>query len=190
MAGDPPPQEEPEDDLPTNIQLGIFIPPPTTTTTTTTTHQKRQQKKLKTTNSVQLEANGDQVDHEAATEFSGRSRGKRKRLDSRDSEEDVTPDTPTAKRHEKQPELEKDEKDLTKTKRKKRQKKKRKLPAREGSSGSTGVTTDKDRALEYLSSWDSGSNGWTFRKKTQYWLLQNTYDKNKVSLCKQKTVQQ
>lgn len=186
MAGDPPPQEEPEDDLSTNIQLGIFIPPPTTTTTTS---QKRQQKKLRTTSSVQLEANGDQVDHESATEFSGRSRGKRNRLDSGDSEGDVTPDAPTAKRHEKEPELEKDEKYLAKTKRKKRQKKKRKLPTREGSSRSSDVTTDKDRALEYLTSWDSGSNGWTFRKKTQYWLLQNAYDKNKVSLCKKKTVQ-
>ena len=77
-----------------------------------------------------------------------------------------------------------------KRKKKKRKKKKHTSEALEEDRES-GVS-DRDRALEYLRRWDRGSDGWSFRKKTQYWLLQNAYDKTKVSastlthLCEQK----
>ena len=42
----------------------------------------------------------------------------------------------------------------------------------------TGV--DKLAAAEYLMLWDSERDKWSFKKKTQYWLLQNMYNKKKV----------
>ena len=41
---------------------------------------------------------------------------------------------------------------------------------------------DRDIALDYLRQWDSDRSKWTFRKKSQYWLLQNACDKSQVSL--------
>lgn len=35
-------------------------------------------------------------------------------------------------------------------------------------------------AAEYLLLWEQDRTQWAFRKKTQYWLLQNMYDKKKV----------
>lgn len=45
---------------------------------------------------------------------------------------------------------------------------------------STGV--DKLAAAEYLGLWNGNRKKWSFKKKTQYWLLQNMYDKKKASL--------
>lgn len=36
-------------------------------------------------------------------------------------------------------------------------------------------------ALEYLRHWKEENDKWSFKKKTQYWLLQNMYDRTKVS---------
>lgn len=41
-----------------------------------------------------------------------------------------------------------------------------------------GVT--KEAASQYLQLWNSNRDKWTFKKKTQYWLLQNMFDKKKV----------
>ncbi len=41
-------------------------------------------------------------------------------------------------------------------------------------------SVDKDGASEYLMLWDGDRDNWSFRKKTQYWLLQNMYFKDKV----------
>ena len=43
----------------------------------------------------------------------------------------------------------------------------------------TGV--DRETALDYLRQWDSDRSKWAFRKKSQYWLLQNACDKSQVS---------
>lgn len=43
----------------------------------------------------------------------------------------------------------------------------------------TGV--DKLTAAEYLMLWDSDRDKWSFKKKTQFWLLKNMYDKKKVN---------
>ena len=42
--------------------------------------------------------------------------------------------------------------------------------------------TDRVSALHYLQQWDSDRDNWSFKKKTQYWLLQNVCDKAQVSL--------
>lgn len=38
----------------------------------------------------------------------------------------------------------------------------------------------KEAAAQYLTLWNSQRDKWTFKKKTQYWLLQNMFDKKKV----------
>lgn len=43
-----------------------------------------------------------------------------------------------------------------------------------------GGSVDKSSALEYLILWDTNRCKWSFKKKTQYWLLQNMYDRQKV----------
>ena len=43
-------------------------------------------------------------------------------------------------------------------------------------------SVDKTSASQYLELWDSDRANWSFRKKTQYWLLQNMYFKHSVSL--------
>lgn len=40
---------------------------------------------------------------------------------------------------------------------------------------------DRETALDYLRQWDSDRSKWAFRKKSQYWLLQNACDKSQVS---------
>ncbi len=39
----------------------------------------------------------------------------------------------------------------------------------------------KECALEYLRLWDEEKRKWSFKKKTQFWLLQNMYRSSKVS---------
>ena len=46
---------------------------------------------------------------------------------------------------------------------------------------SSGVS--QESALEYLQLWKEERERWSFKKKTQYWLLQNMYDRTKVSNC-------
>ena len=40
----------------------------------------------------------------------------------------------------------------------------------------------RESAFEYLRLWREEKEKWSFKKKTQYWLLQNMYDRTKVSL--------
>lgn len=44
-----------------------------------------------------------------------------------------------------------------------------------------GGSVDKQVAAQYLVLWDSNRDAWSFKKKIQYWLLQNMYHKKKVS---------
>ena len=41
-------------------------------------------------------------------------------------------------------------------------------------------TTGKEAAMEYLCLWDTERSRWSFKKKTQFWLLQNMYSEDKV----------
>lgn len=43
------------------------------------------------------------------------------------------------------------------------------------------LSVDKASAAEYLVLWDTDRSSWSFKKKTQYWLLQNMYFKEHVS---------
>ncbi len=45
---------------------------------------------------------------------------------------------------------------------------------------------DKWVALNYLSVWDTNRERWSFKKKVQYWLLQNMYNKDEVGFPKNK----
>lgn len=40
---------------------------------------------------------------------------------------------------------------------------------------------NKVAALDYLCQWEKDRSSWAFRKKTQYWLLQNALDKSEAS---------
>ena len=42
-------------------------------------------------------------------------------------------------------------------------------------------SVSQESALEYLRLWKEEREKWAFKKKTQYWLLQNMYDRTKVS---------
>lgn len=73
-----------------------------------------------------------------------------------------------------------------KRKRKKRSKKKRKQTHTGSITVTESVKDQAETALEYLEMWESGggSSEWTFKKKTQLWLLHNTYDKKKIPKTK------
>ncbi len=61
----------------------------------------------------------------------------------------------------------------------KKRKGKRKKNAKR--SGEAGSTKDGGRAaLQYIRQWDADRGSWAFRKKLQYWLLRNLYDKAQV----------
>lgn len=75
-----------------------------------------------------------------------------------------------------------EEGELTSGSSKKRKRSKRKQKQSKVSTSKTVV--DKEGALDYLHKWDRDISTWMFRKKTQYWLLQNACDKSKVAvLC-------
>lgn len=76
----------------------------------------------------------------------------------------------------------------TKTKVARRDKHKSAMDGEEGGHCQTEAPTKRPRvvknaqevALEYLHLWNTDRKRWSFRKKTQYWLLQNMYDKRQV----------
>ncbi len=69
---------------------------------------------------------------------------------------------------------------------KKRSKRKHKKKKKSSSvvKGPTPAISDEIRrtnALDYLRQWDTDRQLWSFKKKLQYWLLNNMYDKKQVS---------
>lgn len=62
--------------------------------------------------------------------------------------------------------------------RKKRKKKQQKLIK---SGDPTPLPSRKEASLQYLHLWHTDREKWCFRKKPQFWLLQNMYDKTQVS---------
>ena len=66
-------------------------------------------------------------------------------------------------------------------KRKRLKKGRRQLGGKANSSTAAKTHADRGMALDYLRQWDTDIASWTFRKKTQYWLLQNACDKSQVS---------
>lgn len=60
------------------------------------------------------------------------------------------------------------------------------LPARDSSGTTAAVLSEgsgvsQESALEYLQLWREEREKWSFKKKIQYWLLQNMYDRTKAS---------
>ena len=51
-----------------------------------------------------------------------------------------------------------------------------------GSSKETSTPSCRETALEYLRVWDQERERWSFKKKTQFWLLHNMYKKAMVSI--------
>ena len=77
-------------------------------------------------------------------------------------------------------EMEEDQVGLLKNKKKKRRLEKKREGSRDGVQKEAGGSVDKESASEYLNLWDTDRCNWSFKKKTQYWLLQNMYDKQQV----------
>ena len=44
------------------------------------------------------------------------------------------------------------------------------------------LTIRRDNALSYLHLWNDDKDTWSFKKNTQYWLLNNMYDKKQVNI--------
>ena len=63
---------------------------------------------------------------------------------------------------------------------------KKKKKGKKNTEGSVGTLPDvkpvlgQKEALEYLRSWHADKDSWSFKKKAQYWLLQNIYKKELV----------
>lgn len=62
----------------------------------------------------------------------------------------------------------------------KRAKKKNKVDSSAGKEDAKPALGQKE-ALEYLRSWHADKESWSFKKKAQYWLLQNAYKKEMIS---------
>lgn len=63
------------------------------------------------------------------------------------------------------------------SKRRRNKKRKKGLQAQESGVG-------REAALQYLHLWDNNRSHWCFRKKAQFWLLQNMYEEDKVmTMC-------
>ena len=163
MTGDPAAQAEEPDT--TNIQLGIFIP--------AETRGRRTAKKLNSDSSgKRLDASSEVERLRVEQGASGRNREKRKRtVLEEESEEEVAP-AATAQ--------EGDSNSVLATPRKRRKRRKKHKQKTLSGSGNDGGC-EGERALQYLAAWDRDRDNWSFRKKTQHWLLQNAYDKKKVS---------
>lgn len=58
---------------------------------------------------------------------------------------------------------------------------KRKANSSDAGKGSTKAVLGQKEALDYLKSWHSDKESWSFKKKAQYWLLQNAYKKEMIS---------
>ncbi len=67
-------------------------------------------------------------------------------------------------------------KDVLKSEDRKKKSKQTESPTEEKS-----IEEVKECAIEYLRLWDENKKKWSFRKKPQYWLLQNMYQKSMVS---------
>ena len=63
----------------------------------------------------------------------------------------------------------------------KRRKRKHKRRVEDNTSQSDKMAGNRDNALQYLRTWQTDLSSWSFRKKIQYWLLKNMFDKTKVS---------
>lgn len=154
----------------TNIQIGVYIP--------TQPIQTVNGKILKTT-AGKLETEHSKENHE--TESSGRSRKGRVHSDNlgEDSEVQVTnisSRVPEVAEMSCNGGTEMGVKSVSCKNKRKRSKKGQK------SSGLKRTKTGSDRedALDYLHRWNRDISSWSFRKKTQYWLLQNACDKSQV----------
>lgn len=149
-----------------NILLGIFIP--------TQIVNGKKAKKRKPASGTANCGNG--------IESSGKSRKRRF------SSDHFVEDSRLKSKRQKVPEVkelshnkgeEVEVKSVSHKKMKKRPKNGRKQ-SQDSSSTSAKTATDREDALDYLHRWDWGISSWTFRKKTQYWLLQNACNKSQV----------
>ena len=75
--------------------------------------------------------------------------------------------------------------DLTKKLQKKKKKKVKQANTAESNTDHDDHATSSSqyRALEYLRTWKSAPDSWTFQKVRQVWLLQHMYDSTKVTSC-------
>lgn len=158
-----------EGDISTNIQLGIFLP--------TTVNGKRAKSWGATSGTVAA----DHGKRKPTTGSAGKTRKRKLRVDC--SVEDnrlqlartVSPDG-----QELLPNVEEGRESASSSSKRRKWRKRMPKQSRVSTLNSAKTAADKESPLDYLHRWDRDITSWTFRKKTQYWLLQNACDKSKV----------
>ena len=169
----------------TSIQLGVFIPK---LPQTVNTGKKAKNQNTKSTSGALLEPHGDQGDGPSI-----KSRKREESVSYDDDDELVNGrDLPArTKRHkevafeEVSPTEREGAKQVVvsqKKQKRKRQHKGKKIQNAGSLEGRAKTAVEGVSALDYLHKWNSGITSWTFRKKTQYWLLKNMCDKSQVML--------
>ena len=158
-----------EGDASTNIQLGIFLPSPLNGT---------KAKRLRPTSGT---VGADHANGKPIAESAGKTRKRRSRADSSVKEQlagIVKLKGPGGE--ELLPNLEKRRESAAGSSKKRKWTKRKPKRSRVSTLNSPKIAADKECPLDYLHKWDRDISSWTFRKKTQYWLLQNACDKSKV----------
>lgn len=159
-----------EGDASTNIQLGIFLPSPLNGT---------KAKRLRPTSGT---VGADHAKGKPIAESAGKTRKRRSRADSSVKDHRLqlagTVKLKGPGDEELLPNVEKGREQGSSKKRKWTKRKPKR--SRVSTLNSPKMAADKECPLDYLHKWDRDFSSWTFRKKTQYWLLQNACDKSKV----------
>ena len=155
--------QEWEEETETNIKLGIFIPTQTVNERATAGRLEakcsKENRVTKSSGSRKRRVHSDNLGEDSEVQLTNKS--------SQVPEvEEVPYDRGT----------EMEVKSVSRKNKQKRSKKRQKPSALKR----TKAGTDREDALDYLHRWDRDISSWSFRKKTQYWLLQNACDKSQV----------
>lgn len=168
-----------EDDT-SSIQLGIYVPKQTA--------NKERTKMSKTGSTSVLDSDKERTSTNKDTSGKRRKRakvgveevGKRARVEVDEQRESAMVDVeqvlpPNNHEHE--------QIKSTDATQKKRWKRKHRRKDKESTNESGKMSANRDSALQYLHTWHRDPGSWSFKKKTQYWLLKSMYDKSQVSQC-------
>lgn len=158
-----------EGDAATNIQLGIFLPAPVNgkkakrlgpTSGTVSADHAKGKPIAKSAGKRKLRADCSVNDH-------GLQSARTVKLKGPGSEELLT-------------NVEKRREPASGSSKKRKWPKRKPKQSRVSTLNSPKIAADRECPLDYLHRWDRDISLWTFRKKSQYWLLQNACDKSKV----------
>lgn len=157
-----------EGDAATNIQLGIFFPTPV---------NGKKAKRLGPTSGT-VHAKGKPIAK------SGKTRKRKLRVDGSVNDHGLqlarTVELKGTGGKELSPNAEKGREPASGSSKKRKWPKRKPKQSRVSTLNSPKIAADRECPLDYLHRWDREISSWTFRKKTQYWLLQNACNKSKV----------